>query len=97
MNNPAINQSLTIEKQAGYASPALAKSNASFSRLKSTSAQALNRSAFFVPALWWALWERLRMRRLSLNGTANPATSATLLFSSKGGSSRTLNEGLCHE
>lgn len=89
----SLKDSLTTQTTLHYANWALAKSSASFSRLNHTSARALIRCAFFVPAFWWALWERLRMRRFSYDGTANPATSATHLFSSKGGSSQTFIRG----
>lgn len=55
--------------------------------------RALRRSldgAFFVPAVsWWAVWGRLRARRLLVGGSANPARSATYsrLAPAGGGSS----------
>lgn len=89
---------LTAQINMHYANQALAKSSVGISLLNSTSAMALIRCAFFVPALWWAVWERIRTRRLSLNGKANPAQFITLFrLASKGGVSHTFNEGLCHE
>lgn len=93
-NDSTVNDYLTVQTYTDYANWALAKSSAGISLLNYKSAMALIRCAFFVPTFWWALWERIRTRRFSCSGKANPATSATLFrLASNGGSSQTFTRG----
>ena len=73
-----------------------AKSVTGIGTLNIPGAQALARSAFFMPMFYGGLCGSAPARRSSEYGSSNPVQSATLLLGTNGGSSQPFSEDAYH-